>query len=202
MAQAEFYWLKQDYAAALRVSGRLIEQMRAGGRVGRLIRMLILQAAVYASMGREDPASACLSEALDRARLEGYLRSFIDFGQPVLKLLSDYVQKGSGLAFSPENQAYCVEILHASLIRDVDRLTPVEKSPRKRSPIPVIDNPLTAQETSILKLLVAGYDNYEISVHDQISINTVKTHISHIFSKLGVHNRCQATARARLLGLV
>jgi ATP/maltotriose-dependent transcriptional regulator MalT len=54
----------------------------------------------------------------------------------------------------------------------------------------------------VLRLLAAGFANNEIAKKLFISINTVKTHISHIFGKLDVASRTQAVAEARRLRLV
>ena len=54
----------------------------------------------------------------------------------------------------------------------------------------------------MLHLLVRGDSNQEIAEGLVITIDTVKRHVSNIFSKLGVHTRVQAVARARALGLL
>jgi DNA-binding NarL/FixJ family response regulator len=51
---------------------------------------------------------------------------------------------------------------------------------------------LTKKETLILTLISMGYDNQEIADRVAISINTLKTHIRKIYSKLGVSDRSQA----------
>lgn len=55
---------------------------------------------------------------------------------------------------------------------------------------------LTNQEVQVLKLLARGSDNEEIGNELYISINTVKTHIAGILSKLEVENRTQAAVWA------
>jgi LuxR family maltose regulon positive regulatory protein len=53
-----------------------------------------------------------------------------------------------------------------------------------------------------LQLLTDGQTNHEIAQALHVSINTVKTHLKNIYGKLGVHNRREATAQAKKLGLV
>ncbi|MEA4909090.1 MAG: response regulator transcription factor [Anaerolineaceae bacterium] len=55
-----------------------------------------------------------------------------------------------------------------------------------------IDDPLTAREMEILQHLAQGQTNRQIAFQLSISDNTVKYHISSIFSKLGVNNRAEA----------
>lgn len=61
---------------------------------------------------------------------------------------------------------------------------------------------LSARELSVLQLIAQGCSNQEISEQLFISLHTVKTHASHINSKLGVERRTQAVARAQELGLL
>lgn len=59
--------------------------------------------------------------------------------------------------------------------------------------------PLSPQEERVLHLLVLGRSNQEIARELIISINTVKYHIKHLYQKLGVSNRLQASEAARHL---
>ncbi|MBC3209724.1 helix-turn-helix transcriptional regulator [Pseudomonas sp. SWRI111] len=62
--------------------------------------------------------------------------------------------------------------------------------------------PLSSRELAVLRLIAQGCSNQEISEQLFISLHTVKTHASHINSKLGVERRTQAVARAKSLGLL
>jgi LuxR family maltose regulon positive regulatory protein len=53
----------------------------------------------------------------------------------------------------------------------------------------------------VLQLLVAGCSNQEIARELVVSVNTVKYHTKHLYQKLGVSNRLQASAVARTLSL-
>lgn len=61
---------------------------------------------------------------------------------------------------------------------------------------------ITPREHEILGLIAAGLSNREIGARLFISENTVKTHSSRLFDKLGVSRRVQAVQRGRELGLV
>ena len=56
--------------------------------------------------------------------------------------------------------------------------------------------PLTDRELEVLRLLARGDTNAEISLHLGISPHTVKSHVIHIFNKLGVNDRTQAAVWA------
>ena len=55
---------------------------------------------------------------------------------------------------------------------------------------------LTEREVQVLDLIARGHQNKEIAHTLQISEETVKIHVKHIFSKLNVQNRTQAVAAA------
>lgn len=61
---------------------------------------------------------------------------------------------------------------------------------------------LSSRELAVLRLIAQGCSNQEISEQLYISLHTVKTHASHINSKLGVERRTQAVARAKELGVL
>lgn len=55
--------------------------------------------------------------------------------------------------------------------------------------------PMTQAERRVLELLVRGLSNREIATELHLSVNTVQTHLSHAYEKLGVQNRSQLLAR-------
>jgi LuxR family maltose regulon positive regulatory protein len=95
----------------------------------------------------------------------------------------------------------------------------IQPSGRSRDPMPYLGNlirgpyqpelmpkrggeTLTPREHSILELLGHGRSNKEIARSLQISPETVKSHVKHMFAKLGIDRRTQAMPRAQSLGLV
>ena len=61
---------------------------------------------------------------------------------------------------------------------------------------------LSTREVEVLEHLVAGGSNKEIARALAISPNTVKTHLAHLYEKLGVDRRAAAVTEARRLALV
>jgi LuxR family maltose regulon positive regulatory protein len=61
---------------------------------------------------------------------------------------------------------------------------------------------LSGRELEVLELIARGFTNHEVAGNLSISLSTVKGHLTNIFNKLNVHNRTQAVARARSLGLL
>lgn len=60
---------------------------------------------------------------------------------------------------------------------------------------------LTTRELEVVRLIAQGASNTEIAAQLFVSDATVKTHINHIFSKLGARDRAQVIVKARQLGL-
>jgi ATP/maltotriose-dependent transcriptional regulator MalT len=56
--------------------------------------------------------------------------------------------------------------------------------------------------TTVGRLLASGRSNAEMAAELFVEPSTVKTHLIHLYGKLGVHSRTQAVARARALQLV
>ena len=62
--------------------------------------------------------------------------------------------------------------------------------------------PLSEREKDVMRWQLAGLSNGEIAAQLQISRETVKSHLSNVFQKLGVRNRQQAALMVVQLGLL
>ena len=67
---------------------------------------------------------------------------------------------------------------------------------QRASDLPPTEDPLTAREVEILKLVAKGLPNQEIAERLVISERTVRTHVTHILGKLHLANRTQAALYA------
>lgn len=72
----------------------------------------------------------------------------------------------------------------------------------ERIPVQALPESLSLREKQVLQLLAYGASNQEIAKKLKIGVDTIKRHVSHIFSKLGVENRVQIAKQARALGLL
>jgi DNA-binding NarL/FixJ family response regulator len=64
------------------------------------------------------------------------------------------------------------------------------------------DANLSRREREVLALVVNGLSNYDIAKSLCVESSTVKTHLEHVFTKLGVTSRTQAVTRAQEWGLL
>jgi LuxR family maltose regulon positive regulatory protein len=180
----------------------------AGGRIGRCIEMLALQALALEALDLPDEADAALSGALVMARPEGYVRLFLDLGWPMRELLARSAARRP--ATSPE--AAAVAPVAADYVRELLQAFEQEPAWPKGPAVNVLSfplrhatalaEPLTERELEVLGLLAKGLTNKEIASRLVVAPSTVKQHLKNIYGKLDVHSRTQAVARGRDLGLL
>jgi DNA-binding NarL/FixJ family response regulator len=70
------------------------------------------------------------------------------------------------------------------------------------NPAPSVQSPLTSRETGVLEQVAKGKSSKEIADALEISPQTVKNHITHVFSKLGVTDRTSAVLVALRRGWI
>ncbi len=79
---------------------------------------------------------------------------------------------------------------------------PAQGRPGQTSVVQPLLDPLSERELQVLQLLAVGASNQEIATALVVAPGTVKLHVSHILSKLGVNSRTRAILRAHDLGLL
>ena len=168
---------------ARRLLERLREAAEEGGRTGRLVEILVLQALTLEAEGDRERAISALARALSLAEPEGYVRTFLDEGAPMVALLRWAVARG----ISP---AYASRLLEAF------------RSTSEKLPGGSLSESLSERELEVLRLVAAGMSNSEISHTLFVALSTVKKHINNVYRKLDVNSRTRAVARARELNLL
>jgi LuxR family maltose regulon positive regulatory protein len=176
---------ERDNGAALTLSQRILQKAEAANRTKRVIEVLVLRAIAFQSKGDIQEALRTLEKALSLARPERYVRTFLDEGDSMTKLLR--LARSQGI----ENE-YVAELLAAA--------DEVAGKPELVSQMS--SEPLSRREGEVLKLIEAGCSNKEIAAKLFISIATVKRHISNIYAKLGTQSRTQAISVGKKLGLL
>src|ERR671913_929900 len=190
-----------DPERALELLERLRAEAAAQGRTGSVIEVRTLQVLALDASGNRAGALDALAEALALGAPEGYLRVFVDEGPPMAALIRQLL-----LGRRPARPR-AVAAPHEYLARVVEAFAqagqPV-RPPLSRGGVvvPGMVEPLTARELEVLRLLAAGTPNRAIAEQLVVTLDTVKSHVTHIFDKLGVTNRTQAVSRARELGLL
>lgn len=195
---------KSDEAIA-RLTRSLVTAEKSG-RLGAATEMHILRSLALARLGDAQKAEADLERALALAEPEAYLRLFLDEGQPMQLLLTQWLaQAGAGRI-----RDYAFRVLsqfdsepHAvrkpgARAGDPSANLRLRSRPGSRS---ALVEPLTPREIQVLRLIYAGDSNRAIADKLVITTSAVKKHTGNILGKLGATNRVQAIVKARQLGL-
>jgi LuxR family maltose regulon positive regulatory protein len=185
--------IAQDRAAeALPLLTRLLEAATKMERYGDEIRYLVMMALAQHALGNTQAALDTLHLALSVAEPEGYVRLFVDEGQPMADLLEFAVTQN----IAPGYAAKLLAAFPESVLRA--RATS-QKPPVKTKLLP---EPLSEREIEVLHLMAEGCKYQEIAEKLVVSINTVRHHTRNVYSKLNVNNRTQAISRAKDLKLL
>jgi LuxR family maltose regulon positive regulatory protein len=146
---------------------------------------LLLQAIAKDALGDEGAAASDLERALDLAERDGMLTIFLL--HPARVLLERHARQRTA---------------HAALIADILSLLAGRTlaSPPAR-PQPPVDA-LSDSEMRVLRYLPTNLPAAQIANELYVSTNTVRTHMRHVYEKLGTHTRADAVDRARALGLL
>jgi LuxR family maltose regulon positive regulatory protein len=149
------------------------------------ISVLALLAMLHSAEGDEQQALAALSHSIALAEPGGFIRLFVDLGTALKPLLKKLVQRG----VSPR---YLADILAAF---DAENARPPVGQPPRTEPVSSDSALLTNREQEVLELLARRYTDKEIAESLSISLVTVRSHVTHLGEKLGVHGR-RAIVRA------
>ena len=173
----------------LHLLDRLLQDAEAKARMHSVLEILMLRALALEAQGKRIAAFSALEQALVLAAPEGYIRLFVDEGEPMRAMLRQ-AKTHSAVA------AYVTTLLAA--FREQHTLDHPFTSAHPDSLV----EPLTEREREVLGLLLQGASNREIARRLVLSVNTVKRHVYNLCGKLGVQSRTQAIIRARALNLL
>lgn len=196
---------RRELDAAQDLLERSLGVAEATGSMGSAVEILAVEALEFDARGDESGAMAALGRALSLAEPEGYVRTFVDEGEPMATLLQKWLRaqrKERFSSFNPQDVSseYVRRLLTAFRQPSGGRgLGTGPDGPRTTHPLP---DPLSERELEVLRLVAAGKSNREVSRQLFVTVDTVKKHLTHIFAKLGVSSRTQAVAWARELGMI
>ncbi len=186
----------QTAAAALRLAqGRpraataalapVLDSSPASGQMWLIVAFL-LEASARARLGDWEAAKSALERALDLAEPDGLLFPFLL--HPVPELLERHARQRTA---------------HPALIRKIISMLGGSAPARPAAgPAGCLPEPLSPAEARVLRFLPTSLSAPEIACELYVSVNTVRTHMRHLYDKLGAHRRLEAIDRAHALGLL
>ena len=170
---------------ALAMLAPALTEARASGRGRSEAEIRMLQALAHHALGEPDRALTALARSLSGAVPAGFARLFLDEGEPMVELLGRMSSTGAAE--------------HARRLLDTGRraagAAPAPPSAPDREP-------LSERELEVLRMLATELSGPELARRLFVSVNTLRTHTRHIFTKLDVNTRRAAVRRAGELGLL
>jgi LuxR family maltose regulon positive regulatory protein len=168
---------------ALGLLDRLVRAAESAERAGSVIEARLVRALARHAADQTAGATADLAAALTAGVPAGYRRLFLDEGPPMQELLRRVQQH-------PE-AGECARVLLGAAQRPV--VTAVVRS---------VAVELSERELEVVRLLATDLTGPEIARQLFVTVNTLRTHTKHVFSKLDVTTRRAAVTRAGELGLL
>jgi len=164
-------------------------------------------------VGKSDQARMIAARLFALTEPEGYLRLYLDEGEPMRQALQALLTPHSWQQeLAPSTAASISKLLAAFEHEQQDASPSMVAAPTQepalasaRQASAVSSAPgvsLTRREQEVLRLLAAGASNQDIAHTLVISLDTVKKHVSNLLGKLGASSRTQAISQARARSLL
>lgn len=194
----EYQYLARIYAAldrpeeAARLAVRAMETAERAERLYMSLELAVLQATTLLRMKRSDEALAALRPVLAAAEPRGYVRLFLDAGEPMAELLAKVIRSRDRQGEGDMPSLHYVR----GLLAGFGKAAPASGSPPDLSLI------LTPKELEILRLLVGQKTNREIAAELGIGYGTVRSHLHNIYGKLMASDRAEAIDIGKRSGII
>ncbi|HEX4290102.1 MAG TPA: LuxR C-terminal-related transcriptional regulator, partial [Trebonia sp.] len=156
-----------------------------------LVRAFLLEAIARDALGDVDDAGRALERALDLAEPESMRLPFLFYPAPGLLERHARQRTAHGALISQ-----IMSLLAGAASPGADESVPPSGEPRS------LREPLSPSEIRVLRYLPTSLTATEIASQLSLSVNTVRTHMRHVYDKLDAHRRHEALERARALGLL
>ena len=199
---ARLYMAQGWPEAALKVLQPLLQAVETRGWTRFVINILVLQAIALQTMGDTLQALAMLERALSLAEPGGHVRIFADEGEPMRVLIADFRLRIEKQARSAQEELSNRLAIYADKLLAAFPASAPAPRPAIHTPKSEMVEPLSERELEVLRLLATELSSTDIAQELVVSVNTVRSHIKSIYSKLDVHSRYEAVARAKGLNLL
>ncbi len=169
----------------------LLSASQAAGMLNAVIECHVLRALALHARGDHDKAAAELLTALTQSEPERHIRTFVDEGpamERILRRISEQRRRGG------PSPAYVEAVLAGFSRNSASESRRLQAATEGR-----LVEPLSEREMDVLRLLAAGLSNPDIARELIIEVSTVRSHVKSIYGKLDAHSRYEAIERARAL---
>jgi LuxR family maltose regulon positive regulatory protein len=171
---------------ALGLLDRIHDVAQAASRDGSVVEAGLVRALAHRANGDADAAAADLAAVLEIGVPAGYCRLFLDEGEPMAQLLGQVAREAAG-----------------GVCGHAEHLLAAGQRPSAQVPAGAVEEErLSERELEVLRLLATELSGPEIARQLFVSVNTLRTHTKHVFTKLDVNTRRAAVRRATDRGLL
>jgi LuxR family maltose regulon positive regulatory protein len=191
ISQARVHLAQGDTSAALAMLEPLRRQVEAKGWEDERLKVMVLQAVALHAHGEKEQAVQLLGDTLAMAEPGGFIRTFVDEGTQMARLL--YEAQSRGIA--PD---YIRRLLAAFPVAESEQTT----SSQMRYPESEAVEPLSEREFEVLRFLTTELSGPEIAQELMVELSTFRFHTKNIYSKLNVSSRRAAVHKAEDLNLI
>jgi LuxR family maltose regulon positive regulatory protein len=196
LAQARLLCADGKGDAALLLLEPLVKNYSQQGRSLRLLEVQLIYAGLLSQQGKIDQTLKQLEGALSAEEVA--LQLHVDEASQLLALYRKLEQA----AASPRVRERAVGVVQLIGAVKCDEPDSRQANPTKDLAENQLVEPLTKREIEVLQLVADGLSNKDVAERLFLSIDTIKTHLRSIFSKMAVSRRTQAVNLGRELQLI
>ena len=205
-ALAKLLLAQQRPRDALALLDLILPRVEREGRFEIVIQIEALRALAFQAAGHPAQALKTLERALALAEPSGYIRLFVDEGEPLKLLIARMLtSEDFRLMLEKRTRGESQKLIEYTnkLLAAFPKLAPVTPPQSEINNLQsAMVEPLSEREVEVLRLLAAGLSNPEIAERLCLTVNTIRSHVKSIYGKLNVHSRYEATVKAQDLRLL
>ena len=179
------------HADAVVLAERVLDAANAAARGGSILEAHLVRALTQHATQNLNAATVDMEAALALGVPAGYCRLFLDEGAAALDLLGHVAAHGPAAVSDYADHLLARSQPDPHPIAATGAISYATGEPG-----------LSDRELEVLRLLATELTGPEIAQHLFVSVNTLRTHTKHVFTKLDVNTRRAAVARAAELGLI
>lgn len=183
---AKIYLAEDQPEKSMQLLNQILPKERNQITNRSVVRGLVLQAIALQKLGENEQALTVFSQSVKLAEQEGYVRAFLDEGEPVKAMLAAAHK-------NPETASYADYLI---------RSWQESETQSKQGKTIKGQDLLTPREMDVLKLIAKGYTNKQIASTLFLALDTVKGYTRRLYTSLDAQNRADAIRIARKLGIL